>query len=52
MRRGTVGVRPSLEFFLLSEDVPDEAIRHPQVERLVLGVIDMCILANVGSLLY
>ncbi|KAK0471423.1 terpenoid synthase [Armillaria novae-zelandiae] len=46
IRRGTVGVRPSLEFFLLSEDVPDEAIRHPQVEKLVLSVIDMCILAN------
>ncbi len=48
MRRGTVGVRPSFDFFMLSEDLPDEAVKHPQIEKLVLGAIDMSILSNVS----
>lgn len=46
LRRGTIGVRPSFDFFLLSEDLPDSVIEHPHIERLVLGAIDMTILAN------
>ncbi|KAK0458925.1 terpenoid synthase [Desarmillaria tabescens] len=46
MRRGTVGVRPSFDFFMLSEDLPDEAVKHPQIEKLVLCAIDMSILSN------
>lgn len=52
LRRGTIGVRPSWDYYLLSSDIPDEAIAHPHVERLAIAAIDMTILANVrGSLL-
>ncbi|KIK60267.1 hypothetical protein GYMLUDRAFT_74039 [Collybiopsis luxurians FD-317 M1] len=46
LRRGTIGVRPSFDYFILPADIPDEVIEHPQVERLVIGAIDMTILAN------
>jgi hypothetical protein len=48
LRRGTIGVKPSFDFFLLPEDLPDEVLAHPCIERLVLGAIDMTILANVS----
>jgi Delta6-protoilludene synthase len=49
LRRGTIGVRPSFDYFLLSDDIPDEALAHPQIEKLVIDAIDMTILANVSQ---
>lgn len=46
LRRGTIGVRPSFDFFILTDDVPDEVVKHPQVEKLVQAAIDMTIIAN------
>ncbi|KAF7372984.1 Terpene cyclase [Mycena sanguinolenta] len=46
LRRGTIGVRPSFDFFLLTDDLPDSAVDHPHIERLACGAIDMTILAN------
>ncbi|KAK7441388.1 hypothetical protein VKT23_016636 [Stygiomarasmius scandens] len=46
LRRGTIGVRPSFDYFLLPDHIPNEAIDHPLVERLAIGSIDMTILAN------
>ncbi|KAF9031643.1 terpenoid synthase [Hymenopellis radicata] len=46
MRRGTVGVRPSFDFFVLSDDLPNEVLEHPRVEALIRGAIDMSILSN------
>ncbi len=50
MRRGTVGVRPSFDFFVLSDDLPNEVLEHPRVEALIRGAIDMSILSNVSPL--
>ncbi|KAF5335276.1 hypothetical protein D9758_016241 [Tetrapyrgos nigripes] len=46
LRRGTIGVRPSFDYFLLPDDIPDEALEHPQIEKLAIASIDMTILAN------
>ncbi|KAJ7290091.1 terpenoid synthase [Mycena rebaudengoi] len=46
LRRGTIGVRPSFDFFLLTDDLPDSVVDHPHIERLTCGAIDMTILAN------
>ncbi|KAJ6490976.1 terpenoid synthase [Mycena sanguinolenta] len=46
LRRGTIGVRPSFDFFLLTDDLPDSVVDHPHIERLARGAIDMTILAN------
>ncbi|KAJ6564020.1 terpenoid synthase [Mycena capillaripes] len=46
LRRGTIGVRPSFDFFLLTDDLPDSVVEHPHIERLAIGAIDMTILAN------
>ncbi|KAF5346639.1 hypothetical protein D9758_013207 [Tetrapyrgos nigripes] len=46
LRRGTIGVRPSFDYFLLPDDIPDEALEHPQIEKLAIDAIDMTILAN------
>ena len=47
LRRGTIGVRPSFDYFLLPDDLPDEVLAHPTIEALALGSIDMTIIANV-----
>ncbi|KAK7448143.1 hypothetical protein VKT23_013902 [Stygiomarasmius scandens] len=46
LRRGTIGVRPSFDYFLISEDIPDEVLLQPRIEKLILAAIDMTILAN------
>ncbi|THU88361.1 terpenoid synthase [Dendrothele bispora CBS 962.96] len=46
LRRGTIGVRLSFDFFLLPDDLSDEVLAHPTIEKLVVGAIDMTILAN------
>ncbi|THU83492.1 terpenoid synthase [Dendrothele bispora CBS 962.96] len=46
LRRGTIGVRPSFDYFLLPDNIPDEALAHPQIEKLAIDAIDMTILAN------
>ncbi|KAF4568086.1 terpene cyclase [Pleurotus pulmonarius] len=46
LRRGTIGVYPSFDYFLLEDDIPDEYIDHPAVASLALGAVDMTILAN------
>ncbi|KAJ6563922.1 terpenoid synthase [Mycena capillaripes] len=46
LRRGTIGVRPWFDFFLLTDDLPDSVVEHPHIERLAIGAIDMTILAN------
>lgn len=48
LRRGTIGVYPSFDYFLLEDDIPDEYIDHPAVASLALGAVDMTILANVS----
>lgn len=49
LRRGTIGVRPSFDFFLLTDDLPDSVVDHPHIERLACGAIEMTIFANVRS---
>ncbi|KAJ6571005.1 terpenoid synthase [Mycena vulgaris] len=46
LRRLTIGVRTSFDFFLLTDDVPDTVLEHPHIERLACAAIDMTILAN------
>ncbi|KAJ6545150.1 terpenoid synthase, partial [Mycena capillaripes] len=46
LRRATIGVRLSFEFFLLTEDLPDSVVDHPHIEKLTSSTIDMTILAN------
>ncbi|KIY64715.1 terpenoid synthase [Cylindrobasidium torrendii FP15055 ss-10] len=46
MRRGTVGVRPSFDFFVLSDELPNEVLEHPTVASLIRCAIDMSIMSN------
>ncbi|THU98276.1 terpenoid synthase [Dendrothele bispora CBS 962.96] len=46
LRRGTIGVRPSFDYFLLPYDISDKVLAHPTIEKLAVGAIDMTILAN------
>lgn len=48
LRRGTIGVHPSYDYYLLQDDIPDEYVDHPDVQRLAVAAVDMTILANVG----
>lgn len=50
LRRGTIGVHPSYDYFLMNEDIPDECIDHPHVQKLACAGVDMTILANVCPL--
>jgi hypothetical protein len=49
VRRGTIGIRPSFDFILLTEDLPDEVVEHPHIQKLALAAIDLNILVNVRS---
>lgn len=49
LRRVTIGVRPSFDFFLLSEDLPDSVLAHPHIERLVICGTDLILLENVSD---
>ncbi|KAF9460417.1 terpenoid synthase [Collybia nuda] len=46
LRRGTIGVHPSFDYYLLRDDLPDECVNHPDVQRLASAAVDMTILAN------
>ena len=50
LRRGTIGVVPSFDYYLLPEDIPDEALEHPIVKELSDAAVDMTIIANVCTL--
>ncbi|KAJ7843021.1 hypothetical protein B0H13DRAFT_2364962 [Mycena leptocephala] len=46
VRRGTIGIRPSFDFILLTEDLSDEVVEHPHIQKLALAAIDLNILVN------
>ncbi|KAF8181436.1 beta-glucan synthesis-associated protein-domain-containing protein [Mycena galopus ATCC 62051] len=46
LRRATIGVLPSFEFFLLAEDLPDSVVSDPHIEKLASAAVDMTIFAN------
>ncbi|KAJ7249055.1 hypothetical protein C8J57DRAFT_1522123 [Mycena rebaudengoi] len=39
LRRGTIGVRPSFDLFLLTDDLPDSVVDHPHIETYRKSVL-------------
>ncbi|KAI1842182.1 hypothetical protein JX265_001457 [Neoarthrinium moseri] len=46
VRRQTIGVLPSLLFFQMDMDLPDEVLAHPTIVALEMLAVDLTIIAN------
>jgi Delta6-protoilludene synthase len=49
VRRDTIGAKPSFAILETAMNLPDEAVRHPDIVELSILSIDMILLGNVSG---
>jgi len=48
LRRGTIGIKPCFAILETGLNLPDEAVRHPVINRLSTLAVEMILLDNVS----